>query len=459
MHFLIFTLFFSISLCDLKVYSPANLGYSFPANSIPFTLANFGHIPYGRTLIAPLFLADPILGCHQISPINSEEIKEAPFIIMRRGDCTFVTKVKNAQSAGAKMAIIVDDKSENAENITMIDDGFSFSVSIPSIFISKQSGDILIQALNSPDETKRNVVLTINFENRVKSDEVNAVFWLSTSNRNSFRIINEFYQYFKKLENRIKFTPHYAIWVCHSCLSSNFTIDNENCISGGRYCCPDPDGTGPATGAHIVQEDLRQICIWKKYQDKWWEYMMSFDDECVEYQVVKECSLKVMKKVGIDSQVIQECFDGSFIKTGNLVNYQKDDNSILSDERREFVKNGIQFWPSVSLNSEQYKGNLIGESIFEATCSFLENIPEVCYEVLEVKINEEKEGISIVTIVIVVLSILVAFFFFLVCIYRRWIKKELSSNMNAQVNQMVSQYIAFYENREKKNLQGVVDSV
>lgn len=455
MQFLLLSLFFVLSSCNLRVYSPPNLAFSFPDNSIPYSIANFGHIPYGRTLIAPLFVANPLLGCTQIDSVNSEEIKEAPFIIMRRGDCSFVTKVKNAQSAGAKMAIIVDDKSENTENITMIDDGFSFSINIPSVFLSKQHGDILIDLLRSPDETKKNIVLTINFENRLKTGQVEVVFWLSTSNRNSFRVINEFYPYFKKLENQIKFTPHYAIWTCQSCFISNFTEFPDNCISGGRYCCPDPDGSGPATGAHIVQEDLRQICIFKNYQDKWWDYMKKFDSECIEYQVVDDCSQKVMKDVNIDRKVIQQCFNESFDKTGDQVDPLKNDNKLLKEERITFVKNGIQFWPSVTLNNENYKGNLIGESIFEATCSFLETIPETCYDVLEVKINEEKEVLNVFSVLIVVVSIIVVFFFFLVCIYKRWIKKELSSNMNAQVNQMVSQYIAFYENREKKNLQSL----
>ena len=183
--------------------------------------------------------------------------------------------------------------------------------------------------------------------------------------------------------------------------------------------------------------------------------MKKFDSECIEYQVVEDCSQKVMKEVDIDRNVIQQCFEESFVKTGNKIDPLRDDNNLLKEERRTFVKNGIQFWPSVTLNNENYKGNLLGQSIFEATCSFLDNIPEVCYDVLEVKINEEKEDLNISIVLIVVVCIILIFFLFLVCIYKRWIKKELSSNMNAQVNQIVSQYIAFYENREKKNIQSL----
>lgn len=445
---------------NLIVYSPQPLIAEFPENIIRYSLANFGYIPYGRSLIAPVKLANPILGCSPIDAINHDEIKEAPFLIIKRGNCTFVTKVKYAQLAGAKMAIIVDDKSEQTENITMIDDGFSYSLRIPSIFIEKDDGEKIINSLQSSDETRKNVILKITFDSQ-KSDKIDFVFWISTSNRNSFRLVNEFEPYYHKLKNKVTFTPHYAIWTCHSCYRSNYTEYPDNCISGGRYCCPDPDGNGPATGAQVVQEDLRQMCIFQHFPDKWWDYMRKLDSYCVEYQVVEECSRSVMKSVDIDQNVISDCFNSGFIKSGKEINVNLDDNTMLKEERNTFIQYGIQFWPSVTINKEAYKGNLEGEPIFEAVCSYFnENeIPEACYNVLEIKINEQRESINAGVVVIVVISVLLVFFVFLVCIYKRWVKKSLSKDMNAQVNQMVSQYIAFYENREKKNTSSTQEAV
>ena len=37
---------------------------------------------------------------------------ELPVILLERGDCTFVTKVRNVEKAGANMALIGDNKSE-----------------------------------------------------------------------------------------------------------------------------------------------------------------------------------------------------------------------------------------------------------------------------------------------------------------------------------------------------------
>lgn len=35
-----------------------------------------------------------------------------------------------------------------------------------------------------------------------------------------------------------------------------------------KFCAADPDGEGTATGRQVVEEDLRQICIFKN-SEKW----------------------------------------------------------------------------------------------------------------------------------------------------------------------------------------------
>lgn len=59
-------------------------------------------------------------------------------------------------------------------------------------------------------------------------------------------------------------TPHYVLWTCGQCRKGGYVEDNKDCVSGGRYCAPDPDLEGPLTGRMVVQENLRQICIAKQ---------------------------------------------------------------------------------------------------------------------------------------------------------------------------------------------------
>ena len=441
---------FSCCLCDLKIYSPVSLINEFPNNSIQYSLANFGHIPYGRTLIGPLRLSNPFNACSPINTLTNDE-NESPFLLIKRGNCTFVTKVKYAQLSGAKIAIIMDDRDELSEEITMIDDGYSYSLRIPSIFIEKKDGDQLYSYLTSSDSQKNNIVLTLTFDVQ-KSQNLEYAFWLSTSNRNSFKLVREFEPYYGRISDKSKFVPHYNIWVCEVCARNNFTLDTpDNCISGGRYCCIDPDGRGPATGAQVVLEDLRQICIYRTHPDLWWKYMIKFDIECIEIQVVEDCSKKIMKEVDIDAEKVDNCFKDSFL-TSNKINYETDDNWILMNETKLIRQMCIQFWPTVTVNNVSYKGNLEGKNVFEAVCSLYPeaDIPETCNEVLGIQSHEHSEGLNVSLILIMVISCLILFFLFLVFIYRRWVRSQLTNEMSSQVNQMVTQYIAFYENREKK---------
>lgn len=52
--------------------------------------------------------------------------------------------------------------------------------------------------------------------------------------------MNELYPNFQKLKEYIDFTPLYALWYCTYCKYNHYNLVNENCLSGGRYCYPDP---------------------------------------------------------------------------------------------------------------------------------------------------------------------------------------------------------------------------
>ena len=219
--------------CNFTVYSPEILSNEFIHRSIKYSLANFGHIPYGRNLIGELKLSDPLDACSPINVADGEK-QESPFLLISRGNCTFVTKAKYAQLSGAKVAVIVDNRDEETDQITMMDDGFSYSVKIPAIFISRNDGDILKNYLESVDTNKNSITMTLSFEVE-KESNVNYSFWISTINRNSFRLIRDFKPFYQKLSSHAAFSPHYSLFSCYPCSLSNFTnLPPDTCISGGR---------------------------------------------------------------------------------------------------------------------------------------------------------------------------------------------------------------------------------
>ena len=60
---------------------------------------------------------------------------DLPVILLDRGDCTFVTKVRNVEKVGANVALIGDSKREDSNIFIMSDDGSGHSINIPSFLL------------------------------------------------------------------------------------------------------------------------------------------------------------------------------------------------------------------------------------------------------------------------------------------------------------------------------------
>ena len=208
------------------------------------TLANYGYVPYGKSLIGTLHLATPRNGCLPLEPFmtNNTHSDPSPIVVMERGGCHFVTKTHYAQLIGAKLALIIDNRDENEDYVIMVDDGFGHDISIPTIMVSKDDGKNLMQYLESPDENQRySVALSFHFDMPNPDDTVEYELWMSSMDIKSYEFLKAFQSYQNKLGPNAPFTPHYALWFCPMCKSANFeNTPNDNCVSNGRYCAPDP---------------------------------------------------------------------------------------------------------------------------------------------------------------------------------------------------------------------------
>ena len=69
---------------------------------------------------------------------------ESPFILVKKGSCSITQKVRNIEEAGGHVAIIMDDKDENVEELFLADDGHEGDISIPAIIISQTDGNKII---------------------------------------------------------------------------------------------------------------------------------------------------------------------------------------------------------------------------------------------------------------------------------------------------------------------------
>lgn len=94
-------------------------------------------------------------GCAPFSANNTLAARNN-IVIIDRGVCTFVTKVKNAQNAGAKGVIIANNAAGTPPGLG----GADPTITIPAISVSQSDGNTLKNALNFRSRTASGVIAT-----------------------------------------------------------------------------------------------------------------------------------------------------------------------------------------------------------------------------------------------------------------------------------------------------------
>jgi hypothetical protein len=128
------------SAANITINSPSQIAGDY--QSYPTT--NFGS-EVTATITADFILANdttgtPVEACNSFGNDATGKIA-----IIRRGECAFVDKVKNAQNAGAIAVIMLNNVS--GEPIPM--GGTDATITIPSVMLSKEDGDIIVAAMAS----------------------------------------------------------------------------------------------------------------------------------------------------------------------------------------------------------------------------------------------------------------------------------------------------------------------
>jgi len=206
-------------------------------------MANFGHISYGETIIAQVFT--PKTNFDACKPFTKEIFNQegqkamfenkidmvVPVVLVERGTCTFVTKVRNVEKAGANAAIIMDNKIEPSRHVIMSDDGSGHTIGIPSFLIPKKTGE----ALKEFSEEKAQVILKIKIDlKHSEADKANVSLWFADAfelKPYQAKSLGNFLG--DKLKSKVDFDLKINTHSCHDCL--DYTRAND-CVSKGKYC-------------------------------------------------------------------------------------------------------------------------------------------------------------------------------------------------------------------------------
>ena len=253
-----------------------------------------------------------------------------------RGGCSFVQKVRNAQRSGAAGVVIADnkclcsdkdcvsanwrDECQPAEPI-MADDGSGGDISIPSFLMFKVDADEIKAEL----QANHMVQIEMQWALPKSDDRVEYDLWTTPSDPISKDFQRKFKALAVALGDHAYFTPH--MYIYDGIKSNCQGFDGENmcfnlCTNNGRYCAADPDDDLDAgiSGADVVLESLRWICIWEmvgctddSVGGQWWNYVTYFLERCSDPDLFinEECSKRALSFAGIDPEIINACIVGN----------------------------------------------------------------------------------------------------------------------------------------------------
>jgi hypothetical protein len=374
--------------------------------------ALFGRPPYGGSIEQNVYYAEADLCDHNVDysrggyPTRPDDPDasgkmlqwQSPFILMvDRGGCTFVKKVRNAQKLGAAAVIIADSTClcsagedcvseggtfcETKEPI-MADDGSGADVTIPSYLMFKQDAEPIKEVIMQ-DKVIR---MQMSWLLPRPDDRVEYSLWTTPKDPHSSPLQQEFKDVAVALGKHAQFSPHMYIYdgVVAGCES----LDGENqcytlCTNSGRYCATDPDDNLEVgiSGADVVRESLRRICIWNKYgQDgigtHYWDYVAEFNFRCdgPSYFMSEDCVKDCMNRAGITYSNIQNCMDDAGGLDGDV------ENVILEEELIAREADGVVILPSFFVNNAPLRGALTTEEVFGAICAgyMVGSEPSIC---------------------------------------------------------------------------------
>lgn len=360
----------------------------------------------------------------------------APFILLvERGVCTFVKKVRSAQHLGAAAVLIADTEHEHLPEIPdsedyesgdilyldhpphdlsnhtqhenafrLADDGSGRDISIPSMMIAKKEYLAIKKVIDSKPNSTGILVAEIawhvpKFVNKVTMD-----LWHSPIDTHSkqflasnFSVIartfdlNEMHgnthdnEHYNPNMNLLRFKerPVLLDGEALGCLGNSDAPDEpcyKLCTNGGRHCHVSHRHTD---GKDIVTEALRRLCIDKHYKSPkvYWDYIDHFSKFCwdADYFANEKCVNDAYKHSNIDKSIIESCFEDSGSPEGDH------ENSLLQHALDMQLKAGVHKSPTVTINHEinpiaEWEG-LTPRSILIGLCEAFAygEKPHVCY--------------------------------------------------------------------------------
>jgi hypothetical protein len=428
----------------LNFHIPHNLRHNASWPHISSSFGRFGLGPEGSMVLPVKMFEKNHHLCNAVDQIGAIDALKIPtdhgnpfILLVERGTCTFVKKVRNAQQLGAAAVLIADtehndlppDSSSDSDDEDVLyfdsdphpkpddsnhtqhenqfrlpDDGSGNDVSIPSMMIAKKEYEEIKKIINSKPNATGIVVAEFAWHVPKFDNKVVMELWSSPIDQHTKEFmasnfsaiartfdLNEMHgnthenDSYNERMNLLRFKERPVLLDGNDlgCMANIMSPDEpcyHLCTNGGRYCHATHHHI---VGKDIVTESLRRLCISKHYKSPkfYWDYIDHFSNFCSDsdYFANEKCVEDAFKHSNIDEKKIEACFDDSGHPSKDI------HNSLLQDALEMQFKRGVHKSPTVMINHEQnprtFWYGLTPRSVLAGLCETFNwgEKPHVCY--------------------------------------------------------------------------------
>ncbi|MBW3016890.1 thioredoxin domain-containing protein [Candidatus Woesearchaeota archaeon] len=153
-----------------------------------------------------------------------------------------------------------------------------------------------------------------------------------------------------ELGSKVVAEPHFVIYENYGGGGPDY------CLGDGKYCS--------MHGIKELNEGVRQLCIYKYKQDKWWDYVEIVNSKC-SLSNIDTCWKDAAKEVGFDVDKIEDCQEEEALE-------------LLEAEVKLNEQFGVRGSPSIFINDYEYSGGRSPGNYLSAICSAFNTAPEEC---------------------------------------------------------------------------------
>jgi hypothetical protein len=357
----------------------------------------FGKNPFGETIKKNLYYTKRPL-CNGQVPSTPEYIKvDGYFLLVDRGGCSFVEKIRNAEKDNATAVLIADntclcsvdgscEADEECEDIepTMDDDGTGVDIKIPSLLLFKPDADILRQELMSGTMIEMSLSFPVP---QAVDGRTEYMLWTTPDDSMSYQFLNTFFEAAFGFGDLAVFQPRMLIKDgsekgCRQYDNSNIPCKGY-CTNYGRYCEPQSfydTNSYDNIGARMVVESLRRACIWEVYGNndgigrEWWSYAQMWMLECSYSHYSTNCAEQLYSLAGVEKDKVESCM----ISSGD---FRTDvTNDLLERSLIDAANYHVSWAPKLLVNGALIQGSLTFGTAIEAICASFDvgDKPEIC---------------------------------------------------------------------------------